>query len=160
MLWSFQTGAGANGSPTLFEDGGKEYLAFYAAGNSLQGTPHGDSFWLFGLDGTKGPAPAPGPGVGTEHAGAGGGATTTAGNAAAGKTVFADNCSTCHGASGRGGNGGPDLTSIPSAARLSVVLKQVTDGGPGMPAFKSTLTQKQINDVAAYVTTQITEHNH
>ena len=35
------------------------------------------------------------------------------GDAAAGEQVFADNCSVCHGASGTGGNGGPDLTSIP-----------------------------------------------
>jgi alcohol dehydrogenase (cytochrome c) len=159
MLWSFQTGAGANGLPTIFEDGGQEYLAFYAAGNSLQASPHGDSFWLFGLNGTKGPAAAPGPGVGTKHAGEGGGTTTAAGNATAGKMVFQDNCATCHGALGKGGNGGPDLTSIPSAKRLSVVIKQVTDGGAGMPPFKSTLTEQQIKDVSAYVTTQITEHN-
>ena len=57
FLWSFQTGAGANGSPTFFEQNGKEYLAFYAAGNSLQATAHGDSFWLFGLDGKLGPVP-------------------------------------------------------------------------------------------------------
>ena len=159
LLWSFQTGAGANGSPTVFEDGGKEYLAFYAAGNSLQASPHGDSFWLFGLDGTLGPAATPGPGVGTSHAGEGGGATTSAGNAAAGKVVFDDNCATCHGTLGTGGNGGPDLTSIPSAKRLAVVTKQVTDGGGGMPAFGSTLTKTQIADVAAYVTTKITENN-
>jgi mono/diheme cytochrome c family protein len=28
-----------------------------------------------------------------------------------------------------------------------------------MPAFKGNLTAKQINDVAAYVTSKITEHN-
>jgi alcohol dehydrogenase (cytochrome c) len=159
LLWSFQTGAGANGSPTMFEDGGKEYVAFYAAGNSLQASPHGDSFWLFGLDGKLGPAAAPGPGVGTGHAGEGGGATTSAGDAAAGKVVFANNCATCHGSLGTGGNGGPDLTAIPSAKRLAAVLKQVTDGGGGMPAFSSTLTKKQIADVSAFVTTKITENN-
>jgi quinohemoprotein ethanol dehydrogenase len=160
LLWSFQTGAGANGSPTAFEDGGKEYVAFYAAGNSLQASPHGDSFWLFGLDGTLGPAAAPGPGVGTTHAGAGGGATTTAGDAAAGRVVFENNCATCHGSLGTGGNGGPDLTSIPSAKRLANVVTQVTNGGNGMPAFSSILTKQQIADVAAYVTTKITENNH
>ena len=79
-----------------------------------------------------------------------------AGNADAGKSVFADNCATCHGASGHGGNGGPDLTSIPSAKSLSTVLGQVTNGGGGMPSFKGTLTQRQIDDVAAYVVRDIT----
>ena len=37
--------------------------------------------------------------------------------------------------------------------------KQVTNGGGGMPAFKGSLTAKQINDVAAYVTKKITKNN-
>ena len=73
LLWSFQTGAGANNTPTIFEHGGKEYLAYLSAGNSLMATAHGDSLWLFGLDGTMGPAAAPGKGQGTEHKGEGGG---------------------------------------------------------------------------------------
>ena len=40
-----------------------------SGGNSLAATPHGDSLWLFGLDGTLGPAPTPGKGTGTEHDG-------------------------------------------------------------------------------------------
>ena len=50
-LWSFQTGAGANDAPTIFEHNGKEYVAFYAGGNALAGSPHGDNLWLFSLDG-------------------------------------------------------------------------------------------------------------
>jgi quinohemoprotein ethanol dehydrogenase len=156
QLWSFQTGAGANGSPTFFRQDGKEYVAFYAAGNSLQASPHGDNFWLFSLDGTVGPLPAPGKGTGTQHAGEGGGGNPTAGDAAAGKAVFADNCATCHGSLGTGGNGGPDLTSFPSAKQVSVVTNQVRNGGGGMPSFKGTLTKQQIADVAAYVTKNIT----
>ena len=34
-LWSFQTGAGANDTPTIFEHNGTEYVAFYAGGNAL-----------------------------------------------------------------------------------------------------------------------------
>src|SRR4029079_12786015 len=55
LLWSFQTGAGANNVPTVFEDGGPEDVAFYAGGSSLAGTSHGDSLWLFSLDGKLGP---------------------------------------------------------------------------------------------------------
>ncbi len=70
-LWHFQTGAGANNQPTFVEQGGKEYVLFLSGGNSLQATPHGDSLWLFGLDGTLGPAPTPGKGSGVQHAGEG-----------------------------------------------------------------------------------------
>ena len=56
QLWSFQTGAGANNAPTIFQQDGKEYLAFYAGGNALAASPHGDDLWLFALDGTLGPA--------------------------------------------------------------------------------------------------------
>ncbi len=154
-LWSFQTGAGANDSPTEFAMDGKEYLAFYAGGNSLAATAHGDNLWLFSLDGTLGPAKAAGAGQGTEHTGESD-VPTTKGDATAGKQGFADNCSVCHGAAGTGGNGGPDLTSIPDAKDVTKVIGQITNGGGGMPAFKGTLTQKQINDIAAYVTQQIT----
>ncbi|HEY3542268.1 MAG TPA: PQQ-binding-like beta-propeller repeat protein [Gaiellaceae bacterium] len=162
QMWSFQTGAGANDTATIFQQGGKEYVAFLSGGNSLGATPHGDSLWLFGLDGTLGPAPTPGPGQGTQHAGEEtkkGEHTGTSGDAAAGKEVFATNCVSCHGASGHGGNGGPDLTQIPNAKNMNKVVAQVTNGGGGMPAFKGQLTPKQITDVATYVTQKITNKN-
>ena len=157
LAWSFQTDAGANDVGTIFQDNGQEKIALLDFGNSLMATPHGDGVWLFGLNGTKGPAKAPGKGVGTQHAGEGGGKTS--GNAVAGKAVFASNCAGCHGISGHGGNGGPDLTSIPSAKSPATVTKQVENGGGGMPAFKGNLTAKQIKDVVTYVTTKITENN-
>lgn len=142
-------------APTIFQQAGTEYVAFYSGGNALAASAHGDSVWLFSLNGTLKPAAAPGAGQGVQHAGAVP-TKTTAGDAAAGKTVFAANCSTCHGLSGHGGNGGPDLTTIPSAKNLQRVLRQVTDGGAAMPPFKGVLTQQQINDVATYVTQNIT----
>ena len=156
QLWSFQTGAGANDAPTIFQRNGTQYVVFYAGGNALAASPHGDDLWLFSLDGTLGPAPAPGSGQGVEHAGEAP-QKSTAGNPVAGKAVFASNCSPCHGATGEGGNGGPDLTKISSAKNLQRVIAQVTNGGGGMPSFKGTLTDQQIHDVAAFVTTTITK---
>jgi mono/diheme cytochrome c family protein len=164
-LWSFQTGAGANDAPTIFRRNGKEYVAFYAAGNALAASPHGDNLWLFSLDGLLSQVAAPGTGTGVEHAGAAktpakttpGTGTSTATNVTLGGQLFASNCSTCHGATGHGGNGGPDLTTIPSAKQLAVVVNQVTNGGAGMPSFKGQLTIAQINDVSAYVTQKITK---
>lgn len=83
------------------------------------------------------------------------GGATAAGDVTAGRAVFASNCSTCHGAAGTGGNGGPDLTSRPAAKQVSAVVKQVGNGGGGMPAFKGQLTSKEIADVAAYVSRKI-----
>lgn len=74
------------------------------------------------------------------------------GNTAAGANVFADNCSGCHGTDGHGGNGGPDLAG---ADNLQAVITQVTNGGGGMPPFSGTLTDKEIRDVAAFVTQRV-----
>jgi len=62
------------------------------------------------------------------------------------------NCSGCHGLSGTGANGGPTLVG---KTDRDAVLKQVRDGGGGMPAFKGSLSEKEIQDVASYVTDRI-----
>jgi quinohemoprotein ethanol dehydrogenase len=161
ILWSFQTGAGANDAPTIFEHNGKEYVTFYAGGNALAASAHGDNLWLFSLDGQLNEVAAPGAGAGVSHAGdtektpPKSGTTGTATSVAAGKVVFADNCATCHGANGAGGNGGPDLTTRPNSKKLAAVMEQVRNGGGGMPPFKDTLTEAQIKAVSAYVTQKI-----
>ena len=176
-LWSFQTGAGANNTPSVFEWDGKQYLAFYAGGNSLAASAHGDNLWLFSLDGEMEEVEGGGKSEQGQHAGeetpqaeveesegspeeaAGGGTEgkenveeeSSGGDAAAGKMVFSENCGTCHGATGAGGNGGPSLKTAPKAKSLNGTIEQVTEGGGGMPAFAELLSTKEIEDVAAYV---------
>ena len=84
-------------------------------------------------------------------------ATTTApaaapGDPVAGKAVFASaGCSACHTLKAAGATGtlGPNLDQLkPPYDR---VLHQVEVGGGPMPAFKNTLSAKQIQDVAAFV---------
>jgi alcohol dehydrogenase (cytochrome c) len=165
-LWHWQTGAGANTTVTPFEDEGEEKIAFYAGGNSLAATAHGENFWVFSLKGTvEEPKGLEAEEEGTEHAGEetgaekeekeGGEAAAGAPDAEAGKEVFAENCSTCHGATGHGGNGGPDLTTMPKAKEQKGAEEQVTDGGGGMPPFKGTLSEEEIANVAAYVVEDI-----
>jgi alcohol dehydrogenase (cytochrome c) len=87
-----------------------------------------------------------------------GGETAEAGgalNAEAGKEVFAENCSVCHGADGLGGNGGPDLTTMPKAKEQAGAEEQVTNGGGGMPPFGGILSEEEIKNVAAYVVEDI-----
>lgn len=154
LLWSFQTGAGANSTVSVFQHDGTEYVAFLAGGNSLAATAHGASLWLFSLDGTLTQARAGGAGEGGGHAGESPEEPTEPGTAdpEAGEQVFLDNCSGCHGVNGRGGNGGPTLAN---ASDLDSVVAQVRNGGGGMPAFENSLTSQQINDVSAYVTERI-----
>ncbi|HEY2776707.1 MAG TPA: cytochrome c [Gaiellaceae bacterium] len=77
------------------------------------------------------------------------------GDPTAGKVVFtgSSGCSGCHTLKDAGatGNVGPNLDQLkPSEA---AVHAQVEHGGGVMPAFKDTLSAKQIDDVAAYVFT-------
>jgi quinohemoprotein ethanol dehydrogenase len=177
-LWSFQTGAGANTTVTPFEDEGEEKIAIYAGGNSLAATPHGENFWVFSLKGTmEGEEGTEKEAEGTTHKGdekgkeeeggetpaekeggeeGGEGAETAmAPDAEAGKEVFSEECSVCHGATGHGGNGGPDLRTMPKAQEQATAEEQVTNGGGGMPAFSGQLSEEQIANVAAYVVEDI-----
>ncbi len=162
-LWHWQTGAGANTTVTPFEDEGEEKIAFYAGGNSLAGTAHGENLWVFSLAGTMKEAKGlEAEEEGTKHTGEesaeereGGGEAGGVPSAEAGKEVFADNCSVCHGPTGHGGNGGLDLRTMPLAEEQAGAEKQVTDGGGGMPAFGGTLSREEIANVAAYVVEDI-----
>jgi cytochrome c551 len=84
------------------------------------------------------------------------GATTEGGNPQSGAVVFSENCSVCHGATGHGGNGGPDLRTMPLAQSEAGAIEQVTNGGGGMPAFSGQLSEEEIENVAAYVAQEIT----
>jgi mono/diheme cytochrome c family protein len=94
-----------------------------------------------------------------EEAGGGeeGGTPTTpeapaAGDAAAGKEVFASaGCEACHTLADAGSTGtvGPNLDEAKPPADL--VVERVTNGMGAMPPFKGQLSEKQIQDVAAYV---------
>jgi mono/diheme cytochrome c family protein len=77
-------------------------------------------------------------------------------NLANGKIIFAANCMPCHG-DGDGGHNGPSLTESKITKDRSLVVKQITDGGKTMPPFKGTLTDQQIQDLAAYVTEVIAQ---
>lgn len=84
-----------------------------------------------------------------------GGETAAGGDAAAGAAVFSTNCAACHGETGHGGGGGPDLTTMPLAQTEEGAIQQVTNGGGGMPPFGGTLSEEEIENVAAYVVHEI-----
>jgi cytochrome c6 len=90
--------------------------------------------------------PAPG-----EPPPAGGGQAT--GDAGAGKEVFLgeSGCASCHTLSDAGATGtiGPNLDATMPPPEL--VVDRVTNGQGGMPSFADSLSEQQIQDVAAYV---------
>jgi outer membrane protein assembly factor BamB len=75
---------------------------------------------------------------------------------ASGKSVFTENCGSCHtlADAGTSGSVGPDLDELqPGEAE---VARQVTDGGGGMPAFGGRLSDAEIAAVATYVSSVAT----
>ena len=75
------------------------------------------------------------------------------GDPVAGKDVFltAGGCGSCHTLADAGtmGTVGPDLDA--ASPSFDKAVEQVTNGGGVMPPFKDTLSEQQIQDVAAYV---------
>lgn len=71
--------------------------------------------------------------------------------AASGKSVFTENCGSCHvlAAAGTRGTTGPNLDDL--APEESLVRRQVTNGGGGMPAFGGRLSDADIEAVSSYV---------
>jgi cytochrome c oxidase cbb3-type subunit III len=71
----------------------------------------------------------------------------------AGKQIFEQRCSTCHGLDG-GGAMGPNIQAIPMRIGAPVVAATIKNGVSGaMPAFAGQLTGAQIQQVIAYLLT-------
>jgi quinohemoprotein ethanol dehydrogenase len=49
LLWQFETDAGLNAPPSVFEYRGRQYVMAYSAGNAFAAATRGDSVWLFAL---------------------------------------------------------------------------------------------------------------
>ena len=84
--------------------------------------------------------------------GGGGGDKSAADANPAGAKVFADaGCGGCHTLSAASSKGtvGPNLDSLQLSSDR--VVRQVENGGNGMPSFSSKLSDQQIKDVAAFV---------
>ncbi len=147
-LWEFQTGAGVNAPPSVFEHDGQQYIAVYSAGNLFAGSTRGDSVWLFSLNGTLGPVNAPVP---TRSSGRGG--RGVVGNVNAGRMLYAQACLPCHGVDGQGGHGAGAALTVPQD--LTAVIQVVTEGANEMPPFGNQLTIEQIRDVSTYLVEEL-----
>ena len=77
------------------------------------------------------------------------------------KTIFGRDCGLCHSIGGPWDKPGGSLGGLFARKNLGTgepvteenVRKKIEEGGPGMPAFKYTLTRNQINDLIHYLKT-------
>jgi mono/diheme cytochrome c family protein len=77
--------------------------------------------------------------------------TAPSGDVAHGKTIFAQNCAACHGASGQGGMG-PPLKNEAARKNLAETEAWIKKPAPPMPAlYPNPLSAKDVADVAAFV---------
>ncbi|MGB9180555.1 MAG: cytochrome c [Pyrinomonadaceae bacterium] len=75
-------------------------------------------------------------------------------------SLFKQNCARCHGADGRGETAigkimnTPDMTDADwwqKRGNTPALVRTVTNGKGGMPAFKKKLTRQEINSLVSYV---------
>ncbi len=156
LLWEFQTDAGLNAPPAVFEWEGTQYVAILAAGTTFARTKKSDGLWLFSLNGemeplppgAADPAPAPAPGMpGLEAAVIEVPDRTP--DLDSGEKIFAAVCAICHGPDGQGGHeGGAQLTNMLS---VQDVMTVASNGKGDMPALGAAYSTEELHDVAAYV---------
>jgi mono/diheme cytochrome c family protein len=73
--------------------------------------------------------------------------------------LFEQYCSVCHQLNGKGGTIGPDLTAVGDRRSITFLESFISDpatviSGSTMPAFKNSLGEAQIDDIAAYLADQ------
>jgi alcohol dehydrogenase (cytochrome c) len=165
-LWEFQTDAGVAAPASSFEHRGRQYIAVLSAGTLIGNGAHGDSLWLFSLDGTMGPVAAPGTaggGAGRGGAGPAGAPAPAAtmlqlpaGNAdlAQGRKLYRQLCAGCHGDTGLGGTGnGAPLVGVSDA---QLIANTMWNGkNTNMPPFRSALQPVEVRDIANYIAKEI-----
>jgi outer membrane protein assembly factor BamB/cytochrome c553 len=139
VAWSRRLPAGTNAPVAIDDD------TIITAGSFPSGANQRPEIVAYRL-GATGAAPTPTTSTQPPKQAGGGGAS-----AAAGRPLFRTNCATCHTLADAGATGtsGPNLDQLrPNEA---LVVRQVTNGGPGMPAFGGTLSRTQIDSIARYV---------
>jgi ubiquinol-cytochrome c reductase cytochrome b subunit len=78
-------------------------------------------------------------------------ASTSPSVAAGAALFFGKGCEYCHTIGGYGGTRGPDLTNVGDQLTGPQITLQIMNGGENMPAYASTLTTAQVNDLVAFL---------
>jgi mono/diheme cytochrome c family protein len=97
-------------------------------------------------------ATASGPVTDSASSGTRGESMSTTGDAAHGKQIFGQNCSSCHGATGTEGGVGPSLKNEKTKKDTAAAIAWIKNPKPPMPKlYPSPLSDRDVADVAAYV---------
>jgi len=162
-LWSSDTQAGVLAAPISYEIDGEQYVAvevgwggaFGLAAGELALVSHAASnlprVLVFKLGGTAAlpPLPAAAPAVLDPPPD-----TAAAGTVEAGKALYQQYCSNCHGDAATGSGVLPDLrysAVIKSAAAMDTIVLQGSRMDHGMVAFKDEVTPEDLEKIRAYI---------
>ena len=63
-------------------------------------------------------------------------------------------CEFCHAIAGQGGQRGPDLTLVATRMSPLEMVGRITNGGPNMPGYVSSLTQEELDAIVAFLATR------
>jgi len=157
-LWEYQTDAGVNGTATTFIHKGTQMVAIISAGSIYSPGKHGDSVWLFSLEGdieqevsdaivqaSSGLRPtAEAPALTRVEPTA-----ERSPNIEAGQAIFNQICAACHGPNGEGGEAGVELAG--KTFTTSDIMTLASYGRNTMPAFSYAYSRDQLHDVATYI---------
>jgi len=70
----------------------------------------------------------------------------------AGAALFHEKgCEHCHGANGRGGDLGPDLSTVGKRLNKEKIEHQIHNGGAAMPAFGDVLQPDEVKDLVDFL---------
>ncbi len=70
------------------------------------------------------------------------------------RLFYTKGCEFCHAIDGQGGARGPDLSLVATRMSPLEMVGRITNGGPNMPAFASTLTPAEIQAIVAFLATR------
>ncbi len=74
---------------------------------------------------------------------------------ARGAEVFnTHSCAKCHGTNGVNGERAPDLQQVRNRMNAAAIANQIRNGGKGMPPFGDQLSDRQVDDLVAYLRTK------
>lgn len=151
ILWAFRTDAGVNAPATTFMHEGVQYIAVMSAGTVYSSGDHGDSLWLFSLNGEMESLPfaqAVNPLANMSPVEIAPGEP----DLQAGQSSFDLVCAACHGNNGLGGGHSEGISLQNVSSNLERIATVMTRGqNEQMPAFENILSAEQIRDVANYV---------
>lgn len=71
-------------------------------------------------------------------------------NGEAAEALYKMSCTSCHGVNLEG-DFGPNLQNIGGSLTKNQIVKQITDGGDAMPAFKESMSEDEIQTLSAWL---------